>query len=125
MLEVEAIGDGVAQGRPLGRLVAQPQTMKVFKLSLRSRDHLDSDEGDDLLGKTVPSAAGSHPFDRLNGVALRESGREVEGKVMQVWMKSYLLPRCLCVYRGGRCCERRFKGRFCRCGFMTLPLALP
>jgi hypothetical protein len=34
MLEVEAIGDGMAQGHPHHRLVAQPQTTKVFERSL-------------------------------------------------------------------------------------------
>jgi hypothetical protein len=34
MLEVEAIGDGVARGCPLRCLVAQPQTMKVLERSL-------------------------------------------------------------------------------------------
>jgi hypothetical protein len=31
MLEVEVISDGTAQGLPLHRLVAQPQTTKVFE----------------------------------------------------------------------------------------------
>jgi hypothetical protein len=48
------IGDGAARGHPLCWLVAQPQTMKVFEWILRSLDHLDSDEGDDLLGKMAP-----------------------------------------------------------------------
>jgi hypothetical protein len=58
MLEIEAIGDGVAQGCPLHHLVAQPQTMKVFEQSLRSLGHLDSNEGDNLLEKVAqaPSA---------------------------------------------------------------------
>jgi hypothetical protein len=80
LLEVEVIGDGAAQGRPLHRLVAQKQTTKVFELILRSLGHLNSDEGDDLLRKMIPSAIGSHPLRRLHGAALWESGREVERK---------------------------------------------
>jgi hypothetical protein len=41
MLEVEAIGDDVARGCPLHRLVAQPQTTKALEWSLRSLCHLD------------------------------------------------------------------------------------
>jgi hypothetical protein len=70
MLEVEAIGDGVARGRPLRHLVAQSQTMKVFERSLQSLGHLDGDEGDDLLEKAVPSAADNHPLHRLHDAAL-------------------------------------------------------
>jgi hypothetical protein len=80
MLEVEAIGDDAARGCPLRHLVAQPQTTKVFERILRSLGHLDGEEGDDLLRKTVPSATGSHSLCRLHGGALWESGREVEGK---------------------------------------------
>jgi hypothetical protein len=77
--------------------------MEVFRRSLRSLDHLDGNEGDNLLGKTVPSATGSYPLHMLYGAALWESGKEVEGKVMQVFMNWDLLPGCLCVYRGGGC----------------------
>jgi hypothetical protein len=55
---------------------SEPQITKVFERSLRSLGHLDGDEGDDLLGKTVPSAIDSHPLHRLHGAALWESGRE-------------------------------------------------
>jgi hypothetical protein len=79
--------------------------MKVFERSLQSLGHLEGYEGDDLLGKMVPSTTDSHPLHMLHGAVLWESGREVEGKVMQVWMNWDLLPRCLCVYRGGGCCE--------------------
>jgi hypothetical protein len=79
--------------------------MKVFEWILRSLSHLDRDEGDDLLGKMVPSTAGSHPLHKLHGAVLWKSGREVEGKVMQVLMNRDLLPGCLCVYRRGGCCE--------------------
>jgi hypothetical protein len=91
LLEVEAIGDGAARDLPLCRLFAQPQTTKVYERILRSLDHLDGNEGDDLLMKTVPSAAGSHPLRRLHAAALWESGREG----MQVWMKWDLLIGCL------------------------------
>jgi hypothetical protein len=84
MLEVEAIGDDVAWGCPLRRLVAQPQTTKVFEWSLRCLCHLDGDEGDDLLGKTVPSATGIHPLRRLHGDALWESGREVNTSMNEI-----------------------------------------
>jgi hypothetical protein len=80
MLKVEAIGDGVSRGRPLHCLVASPQTMKVFEQSLRSLDHLDGDEGDDLLKRTVPNATCIHPPHRLHGAALWESGSEGEWK---------------------------------------------
>jgi hypothetical protein len=93
MLEVEVIGDGVAQGHPLRCLVAQPQTMKVFEWILQNLGHLEGDEGDDLLGKTVPSAIDIHLLCKLHGAALWESGREG----MQVWMKWDILPRCLCM----------------------------
>jgi hypothetical protein len=77
MLEVEAIGYGADRGCPLYCLVAQPQTMKVLERILLSLSHLDGDEGDDLLRKTVPSAVGSHPLRGLHVAALWESGREV------------------------------------------------
>jgi hypothetical protein len=86
MLEVEAIGDGATRGRPLRRLVAQPQTTKVFERILRSLSLLDDDEGDDLLRKKVPSTIDSHPLRMLHGATLWESGREVEGMVVQVLM---------------------------------------
>jgi hypothetical protein len=81
MLEVEAIADDMAGGRPLRRLVAQPQITKVFEQSLRSLSHLDGDEGDDLLEKTVPSTVGNHPLRRLHGAVLWESGREGNASV--------------------------------------------
>jgi hypothetical protein len=101
MLEVEAIGDGVAQGLPLRHLLAHPQSTKLFEQSHRSLCHLDGNEGDDLLGKTVPSAAGSLPLRRLRGDALWESRREVNANMDKIGYPS----RCLCVFRGGRCCE--------------------
>jgi hypothetical protein len=101
MLEVEAIGDGVARGRPLRRIVTQPRTTKVFEWSLRSLGHLDGDEGDDLLGKTVPSTAGSHPLHMLHGVALWESGREGNASMDEIGSPFQMLI----VYRGDRCCE--------------------
>jgi hypothetical protein len=69
MLEVEAIGDDMARCRPLRHLVAQLQTMKVFERILQSLGHLDGDDGDNLLRKTVPSAAASHPLRSLHGAA--------------------------------------------------------
>jgi hypothetical protein len=101
MLEVEAIGNGVARGCPLHRLVAQPRTTKVFERSLRSLRHLDDDEGDDLLGKMVPSATGILPVRRLHGDALWESGRGVNASKDEIGYPSH----CLCVFRGGGCCE--------------------
>jgi hypothetical protein len=100
-LEVEAIGDGVARGCPLRCLVAQPQTTKVLEWSLRSLHHLDSDEGDNLLRTMVPSAAGSLPLRKLHGDASWESGREVNTSMVEIGYPS----RCLCVFRGGGCCE--------------------
>jgi hypothetical protein len=76
ILKVEAIGNGAAQGRSLRHFVARPLDMKVFKWSLLSLGHLDDDEGDNLIRKTVPNAAGSHPLRRVHGVALWGSGRE-------------------------------------------------
>jgi hypothetical protein len=97
MLEVEAISDSAARGCSLHRLVAQPQTTKVFERSLESLSHLDGNEGDDLLRKTVPSIVGSHPLHRVHGSPFWESGRGVEEKVMQVWIKLDLLHGSLCV----------------------------
>jgi hypothetical protein len=113
MLEVEAIGDGVARGPPLRHLVVQPQTMKVFEQSLQSLRHLDGNEGDDLLGKTVPSTTDSLPLHRLHGYALREGGTEVEGKLMQVSMRLNIVPGCLCVFLGAAdVVKSRSKGLF-------------
>jgi hypothetical protein len=84
MLEVEAIIDVAARGCPLHRLVAQLQIAKVFEWSLRSLGHLDGDEGDDLLRKTVPSAVGYHPLRMLHGAALWESGREGNASVNEL-----------------------------------------
>jgi hypothetical protein len=102
MLEVEAIGDGMARGRPLHHLVAQSQTTKVFEWSLRSLCHLDDDEGDDLLGKTIPSATGSLPLRRLHGYVLWESGREVNASIDEIGYCSWVF---MCIFRGGGCCE--------------------
>jgi hypothetical protein len=75
MLEVETVGDGAA--RPLCRLIAQPRTTKVFEWS--SLSHLDGDEGDDLLEKTVPGVAAI----LFAGSMVLRCGK-VEGKIMQV-----------------------------------------
>jgi hypothetical protein len=75
MLEVETVGDGAAH--PLYRLIAQPQTTKVFEWS--SLSHLDGDEGDDLLEKTVPGVAAI----LFAGSMVLRCGK-VEGKIMQV-----------------------------------------
>jgi hypothetical protein len=55
--------------------------MKVFERSLQSLGHLEGYEGDDLLGKMVPSATDSHPLHRLHGAVLWESGREGNASV--------------------------------------------
>jgi hypothetical protein len=102
MLEVEAIGDGIARGCPLHHLVAQPQTTKVFERSIRSLRYLDGDEGDDLLRKTVPSATGSLPLHRLHGFALWGSGREVNASIDEIGYHSWVF---MCIFRGGGCCE--------------------
>jgi hypothetical protein len=102
MLEVKAIGDDVARGRPLCRLVAQPQTTKVFEQSLQSLCHLDADEGDDLLGQSVPSAADNLPLPRLHGYALLETGREVNASIDEIGNHSRMF---MYIFRGGGCCE--------------------
>jgi hypothetical protein len=62
--------------------------MKVLERILWSLGHLDNDEGDDLLGKMVPSAVGSHPLRRLHVAALWEIGREVYASMDEIWSHS-------------------------------------
>jgi hypothetical protein len=94
---------------PLGKY--KYDTWRIFlvkcyidnSVRLRSciRNINNGDEGDDLIGKTIPSTVGSLPLHRLHGDALWESGRKVNASMDEIGYPS----RCLCVFRGGGCCE--------------------
>jgi hypothetical protein len=93
--EVEAIGDGVAQRCLLHRIVEEPQTAKVFQQCFQCLDHLDDNHGDKLLGKTVPSTAGSDPLGMLHGAGfVWKSGREGNASVDGMGSPSQM---CTCI----------------------------
>jgi hypothetical protein len=48
------------------------------------------DEGDDLLRKMVPSAAGSHPLCRVHGAVLWETGREGNASMDEIGSPSWV-----------------------------------